>query len=358
MSNDTIKCPKCETVIDLTEILKKKVAKEVEQEFEKRLDSEKKRIKEEAQEDVRNLSARLQLSEKNELELRKQKTDLDARAKSMDLEVQRKIDSERSKIAESIAKDAEELHRAKDAEKDKKIADALAQVEEIKRKMEQGSQQTQGEILELQIEDIIRAEFPFDMIEPVAKGVKGGDILQTVRGRDGEEAGKILWELKRTKGFSEGWLAKMKNDARTCKASICILATETMPTGVQQFAMIDGVWVTTIPACVPLSRALRFGLTQVARERVMQSGRKEKAEIMYDYLIGQEFKGRVEAIIDGYQRMKGDLESERVVMEKIWAKREKQINLITFNLAGMHGEMEALAGDAIPSVKLLELEAK
>ena len=122
--------------------------------------------------------------------------------------------------------------------------------------------------------------------------------------------------------------------------------------------MIDGVWVTPIRDCVPLSRALRFGLTQVAQEKLMQSGRKEKADLMYDYLTGIEFKGRIEAIVEGYRSMKEDLESERRAMEKIWAKREKQINMITFNLAGMHGEFQALAGDALPNIKPLQLEAQ
>lgn len=358
MSNDTIKCPKCETVIDLTDILKKRIAKEVEKEYEKKITESMDAVRNASRQELQALQLQLDRANNNELTLRKQKTELEQRAKDIDLEVQRKLDEEKTKIEARTADRLVETYRLKDAEKDKKISDALAQVEDLKRKMEQGSQQTQGEVLELQIEDIIRAEFPFDMIEPVAKGVKGGDILHTVRGRNGEEAGKILWELKRTKSFSEGWLVKMKNDARACKASICILATETMPVGQEHFTMMDGVWVTPIKDCVALSRALRFGLTQVAQEKLMQSGRKEKADLMYDYLTGIEFKGRIEAIVEGYRGMKEDLESERRAMEKIWAKREKQINMITFNLAGMHGEFQALAGDALPNIKPLQLEAQ
>lgn len=356
MTNDTIKCPKCETVIDLTDILKKKVAAEVQQEFERKTAVAMDAVRSASRQELEAMQKELSLAQKNELELRKQKTDLDNRVKNIELEVQRKIDSERGKIAEAVARDAEDLHRVKDAEKDKKIADALRQVEEIKRKMEQGSQQLQGEILELELEEVLRLEFPWDIVEPVAKGVKGGDILQTVKSRTGEEAGKMLYELKRTKAFSEGWLTKMKSDARSAKASILILATETMPAGMVQFGMVDGVWVTPVKDCVPLARSLRFGITQVARERLMQSGKKEKAEIMYDYLIGDEFKGRIEAMVESYKTLKEDLETEKRAMEKIWARREKQINQVTFTIAGMHGEIQALAGDSLPNVKLLELD--
>ena len=353
--SEMIKCPECGSSIDISKALSKNIEANLETELRKRLDDQKKRLQKENDAEVNRLLGELQTAHENELNLRKQANFLAERERSLDLEVARKMDEERVKVAEKTAKEIQESHRLKDAEKDRKISDALSQVEDLKRRIEQGSQQSQGEILEVEIEEIIRAEFPFDAIEPVAKGVKGGDIVQTVRSKDGEEAGKILWEMKRTKSFSEGWISKLKADARLVKASICILATETMPSGMESFGMVEGVWVTPLKDCVPLSRSLRFGLTQVARERLMQSGKKEKAEVMYDYLIGVEFKGRIEALVEAYKTMKEDLESERRSMEKIWAKREKQINQITFNLAGMHGEMEALAGDSLPNVKLLEM---
>lgn len=359
--SEVINCPECGFAIELDKALAKKLEANLDKEYKIKLGNALHKAieetKKDAEKELGSLRVQLDLANSNELALRKQKTELEQKAKDIDLEVQRRLDREKEILEARVGDRVAESYRLKDAEKDKKLADALAQAEEMKRKIEMGSQQSQGEVLEVELETIIRAEFPFDAIEPVAKGVKGGDILHIVRSKEGEEAGKILWEMKRTKSFSESWIAKLKNDARSCKASICILATETMPSGIEHFHMYEGVWITPLKDCVPLSRALRFGLTQVAREKIMQSGRKEKAEVMYDYLISQEFKGRIEAIVEGYRGMKEDLESERRAMEKIWAKREKQINLITFNLAGMHGEMEALAGDSLPNVKLLEMES-
>lgn len=353
--SEMIKCPECNASIDISKALSKNIEANLEVELKKRVAIEKGKIIKEANESILSLQEKLDTANANELNLRKQKTEIEQKAKDIELDVQRRLEEEKGKLEARIADRMAQDYELNMREKDKKLADTLSQVENLKRKIEQGSQQSQGEILEVEIEDIIRVEFPFDAIEPVTKGVKGGDIVQTVRSKDGEEAGRIIWELKRTKSFSESWIAKLKADARLVKASVCILATETMPNGMEHFGMVEGVWITPLKDCIPLSRALRFGLTQVAREKQMQSGRRDKAEIMYDYLIGIEFKGRIEAIVEGYWGMKEDLESERRAMEKIWAKREKQINQITFNLAGMHGEMEALAGDSLPNVKLLEM---
>lgn len=354
--SEIIKCPSCGEEFEPDKALAKKLEANLDREYKIKLGKAIEETKKEAEIENSNLRIQLDAIKQNELSLRKQKNELEQKSKDIDLEVQRKLDEEKEKLETRVGDRIAESYRLKDAEKDRKLAEALAQAEEMKRKIEMGSQQAQGEVLEVELETIIRAEFPFDAIEPVAKGVKGGDILHTVRSKDGEEAGRIIWELKRTKSFSEGWIAKLKNDARACKASVCILATETMPNDTDHFHMHEGVWITPLRDCVPLARALRFGLTQVAREKMMQGGRKEKAELIYDYLIGIEFRGRIEAIVEGYKNMKEDLESERRAMEKIWAKRSKQIDQITFNLAGMYGEMSALTNDNVPVISLLELK--
>jgi len=300
------------------------------------------------------------LSEANEKELafRKEKRDLEEREKNLKLEVERTLDRERDIIIEKAARDADAVHQRADGEKDKKIADALNQVEELKRKMTQGSSQTQGEIFELKMEETLRVEFPFDTIEEIAKGIKGGDILVTVKTKAGVEVGCILLELKRTKAFSESWLQKLRSDARAAKADLCMLVTETLPADIESFAEMNGVWVCSIQNCIPLAHALREILLRVARERSMQSGKKDKAAMIYEYIISVEFRNRLEAIVEYFRGMKGDLDSERRAMEKIWAKREKSIGQVLLQVAGMHGDLEALAGSALPQIKILELPQK
>jgi hypothetical protein len=225
----------------------------------------------------------------------------------------------------------------------------------MKKKMTQGSMQTQGDVLEVDIEERLKREFPTDEISPVSTGVKGGDIQQQVRSRSGAEAGLILWECKRTKGWSSGWIPKLKSDGRNCKASICLLVSETLPEEIDTFGQMEGVWVSSLKMCIPLAHALRHILLEVAQEKSLQVGRLDKAELVFEYMTGPEFKGRLEAILEAYKNMLEDLESEKRAMEKIWSKREKQIRQVTTNLSGMHGDLAGISAGALPSIKLLEL---
>ena len=298
---------------------------------------------------------RLEEAEKQELELRKQRRNLEDREKSLKLELERRLDGERQKITEQITKDIDEAHRLKDAEKEKKLSDMMRQIEDLKRKAEQGSQKMQGEILEIELEEALRKEFPFDIIEPIAPGIKGGDIVQIIKTQSGRECGKILWETKRTKNWSDSWIQKLKSDQRNIKADIAVLVSEALPEGFKQFREINGVWVTDIQSALSLSLALRVVLNQVARERAIQTGKKEKMELVYNYLTGIEFKNRIEAIIEAFRIMKEDLDSERRSMERVWAKREKHIQQVLLNIAGMHGDLEGMAGSSLPAIKMLEL---
>jgi hypothetical protein len=249
----------------------------------------------------------------------------------------------------------EEQHKLKDAEKDKKLYDALKQVDELKRKMEQGSQQTQGDVLELEIEEMFKREFPFDVIEAVSTGVRGGDIIQTVWTQSGRTCGIILWETKRVKNWSESWIAKLKDDQGDAKADLAVLVSEALPQGFHHFRQINGVWVTDIPSALSLAIALRMVLIQTANAKEIEIGKDDKKDLIYRYVTGPEFRNRVTAIIEGFRAMKEDLESERRAMQKIWASREKQIERIISNTAGMHGDLEGLAGTALPQIKILEL---
>ena len=370
MTKETIKCPECGEVIELSEAISHDIEVRLKQQYENEIGKTKKAIEEKAKKEaqeslnikISDLNEQLEEKTKNlkeaqrqELELRKRQRELEEKEEKLELELSRKIDAERQKIIQKTSKEFEETHRLKDAEKDKQLDDMKKQIDELKRKSEQGSQQMQGEVLELELEESLKEEFPFDVIEPVAKGVKGGDIIQTVKTQSGRICGKILWETKRTKNWSETWIQKLKDDQRDAKADLAILASESLPKGLQHFRLISGVWVTDILSAVSLALALRVVLIQVARERVTQVGKKEKMELAYNYLTGQEFRNRVEAIVESFTAMKMDLEAERRAMLKIWAKREKQMERVISNAAGMHGDLQEIAGSSLPAIKMLEL---
>ena len=353
--SEVINCPECGYAIELDKAMAKKAAVGMEKEIARRVANAKQQAEAEADEEIGSLLRKLEEANKNELNLRKQKTELEQRAKDIDLEVQRKLDHEKELLEARVGDRIAESWRAKDAEKDKKLTDTLAQVEDLKRRMEQGSQQAQGETFEAELEDMLRTQFPLDVIDPVSPGVKGGDILQTVKTKTGVECGRILWEIKRTKTWLEAWIAKIKSDARNAKADVCLIATEALPKQVDMFGEHEGVWVSSPGSCLTLAYALRQGLLRAAREKYMQAGKKDKAVLVYEYFTGQEFRGRVEAIIESYRAMKSDLDSERRGMEKVWAKREKQILMVTSSLSGMHGEIEAIAAGEMPAIPALQL---
>lgn len=298
---------------------------------------------------------KLQTSQQAELELRKRTRELENKEKNLELELNRKLDEERKRIQEDVAKDLDERHRLKDAEKDKQLADMRNKIDDLQRKAEQASQQSQGEVLELELEDLLKSEFPLDDIEPVAKGVRGADVLQVVKNQLGKVCGKILWETKRTKNWSDSWIQKLKDDQREAKADISVIISEALPDGMDHFKQLSGVWVSDISSALCLAAALRALLIQVARANSAQDGKNEKMEIMYNYLIGPEFRNRVEAIVESFVAMKADLDTEKRATQKIWAKREKQIENVIAHIGGMHGDLQGIAGASLPSIKVLEL---
>ena len=410
MSQDSIKCPKCGTSIPLSEALShdieeharqkyenqlaegkkqfnailkqketeyasklataKKDLSEKELELEDRVKKEKAAIESKAKKQaeeavsteladlksrVADNSKKLKEAQDNELALRKKQRDLEEKEKSLELELARRIDEECKKVEESAFKRFREEHNLKDAEKDKKLADALKQAEEFKRKLEQGSQQAQGEVLELELEDLFKREFPFDVIEAVSKGVRGGDILQTVKTQSGRVCGKILWETKRTKNWSDSWIQKLKDDQGDAKADLAVIVSETLPAGFHHFRQLNGVWVTDIASAFSLSLALRVVLVQVATAKEIETSKDDKKDLIYRYVAGPEFRNRVTTIIDGFRSMKEELEAEKRAIQRIWEKREKQIERIISNTAGMYGDLEGLAGASLPPIKILEL---
>jgi len=293
---------------------------------------------------------------RQELGLRKQQRELKEKTESLELEMARKMDEFRDKIIEEAQKKADEDYRLKGLEKDKKISDMTAQIEELKRKAEQGSQQTQGEVVELELESFLKSTFPLDEIVPVGKGVTGADVIQTVKNQLGQTCGTIIWESKQTKAWTEGWVTKLKDDQRTAKADIAIIMTAVLPKQVDSFGPYNGVWVTDYASAIGLATALRTGLEEVAMARLSAVGKNEKMEAIYNYLAGTEFRQKVEAIVEAFKMMQEDLDKEKKSTIAYWAKREKQIERVVFNTASMYGDLQGIIGASLPQIEALEMK--
>ncbi len=294
-------------------------------------------------------------AQKVQAEFLRKERELDDAKRAMDLTIQQKIsaglDSERAKAK----LEAEETLKLRVSEKDQIIASMQNTIEELKRKSEQGSQQLQGEVLELELENLLRAKFPFDSVEPVPKGEFGGDLVQRVISTSGSPCGTILWEMKRTKNWSDGWIGKLREDQRRAKADVAIIVSTALPKGVLTFDQVDGVWVADFKCAVPIALMLRQLLIDVATARVIGEGQQSKMELVYDYLTGPRFRQRVEAIVEKFSEMQSDLDRERKAMMKMWAKREGQIDGVLASTAGMYGDLQGIAGKALREIEGFEL---
>ena len=371
--NETIKCPNCDELFELSEAISYDIEKRIKKKHEIEIEEKRKAFEEKAKKDAYE-SVTLELSDlreqleekttnlkearKQELELLKKQRELQEKEENQELELTRKLEEGRQKILEKATGEFEEKHRLKDAEKEKQLNDMKKQIDELKRKSEQGSQQTQGEVLELDLENILKKSFTHDNIEPVPKGIKGADVLHKVHSPSGQFCGTIVWETKRTKAWSDKWIAKIKEDQRRVKGEIAVILTTVLPKDVRSFAHINGIWVTDYSSMVGLATAIRMGLIEVAKTKQAAVGKKEKMEVVYNYLSGSDFKQKVEAIVEAFKAMKEDLEKEKKAFSKSWAKREKQLELVITNTAGMYGDIHGIIGTSLPEIKLLEIESE
>lgn len=301
-------------------------------------------------------NTKLAEAQKAQADLIKKQRELDDAKRELELTVEKRVQGGLDEVRTQAKRDAEDGMRLKVAEKDQTIASMQKNIEELKQKAEQGSQQLQGEVQELELENMLRAKFPFDVIEPVAKGEFGGDALQRVNSQSGIASGSILWESKRTKSWSDGWLSKLREDQRTAKADVSIIVTQALPKGVETFDLIDGVWVTTPRAALPVATMLRQGLLQVSQTRALSEGQHTKTEMVYQYLTGARFKQRVEAIVEAFSTMQEDLDKERKVITKQWAKRSEQIERVMSSTAGMYGDLQGIAGKSLQEIEGLSLQ--
>ena len=374
MAEQFIVCPHCGKKILLTEAISHQIREELIRDFEK--DAEKtlqekikkveKAAKRKAQDAVTTDLADLkeQVAEKDrklaevqqvELELRKARRKLEDEKRTFELDMARKLDGARKKIEEEASRRLMEQQRFKDAEKEKLIKDMRKQIGILKRKAEIGSQQMQGEVMEIGLEELLRSSFSSDEIIAVPKGIKGADIIQKVHDETGRYCGSIVWETKRTKAWSGGWIQKLKDDQRELRAEVAAIVTEVLPKDVNGFGCVSGVWVLGYSLVGGVASALRHGLLDVAQTILARRGKEEETELLYSYLSGPQFRQRVEAIVETFSAMKEELDKEKRAINKIWAKREKQIERVIGNTVGMYGDLEGII--SLPQIESLELKA-
>ncbi len=398
----TIQCPECNAQIDVNDILrhqiedamrkefnakeeelKKKMAdfeakKERENElFQERLEKEKKevtkaieeKVKRELTEESKDQYEAMQkeLSEKSEKikELHKKDAEI-SRLQREKSEMEDTIKAEQERLfnqkikqeQERITKMVEDSSEFKYKELEMKFEAQKRLTEEMKRKQEQGSMQMQGEVLELAIEEWLANQYPLDTIDEIKKGATGADCLQIVNTRETQNCGTIYYESKRTKSFQPAWIEKFKNDIREKNATIGVLVTEVMPADMDRMGMRDGIWICTFDEFKGLSTVLRQSLIQLSRAIVTQENKGDKMEMLYDFLTSNEFKLQIEGIVEGFTQMQDDLKREKNAMKTMWRKREKQIDKVISNTVHMYGSIRGIAGNAIGTVKALELESE
>ena len=286
--------------------------------------------------------------------IRKQR-ELDDAKREIDLTVEKRVEASLGNVRDQAKKEGADEQKLKLLEQEKTMSSMRQQIEELKRRSEQGSQQLQGEVQELELESILRERFTQDSIEPVPKGEHGGDILHRVMSPRGQLCGTILWEAKRTKSWSDGWLPKLRDDQRAAKAEIALIVSHVLPKNTDTFEFISGVWVAKPKYTVPLAMALRYSLIELAGARQSNAGQQTKTEILYQYLTGSRFRQRIEAIVEKFSDMREDLDKERKTMTKAWAKREVQISGVMESVAGMYGDMQGIAGKTLKEIEGLNL---
>ena len=294
-------------------------------------------------------------AQKAQADVMRRQRELDDARREMELTIERQVQAGLAAVREKAKQEAEDGLRRRVIEKEEQIASMQRQIDELKRKAEQGSQQLQGEAQELQLESLLRTKFPRDLIEPVPKGEFGGDVLQRVMGPLDQACGTMLWEAKQTRNWSDGWLAKLRDDQRKAKAEIALIVSTALPRGVHTFDQIDGVWVTDARCAVPVAIALRQSLIELAAARQASAGQQSKMELVYQYLTGPRFRQRLEAIVDKFSDMQSDLDKERRTMTRLWAKREQQIRGVIESTAGMYGDLQGIAGKALEEIEGIDL---
>ena len=331
VADSTIGCPSCGARIELTEALEKQLAEQ---------------------------QTRLKAAQAQELSLLEKQRLLEEKTESLELDVARRIGEERQKIAEQAGKRAAQEQQLKMREKEDLIKSLESKLGDLQRKIELGSQERQGEALEGQMQELLERSFPVDDFAEIKKGARGADLLQTVRNAAGSACGTILWETKNTQEFQRSWIEKLKKDQQEAGADVAVIMTVTLPKALEQFGMMEEVWITDYRSAVGLATALRMGLLDVARQKRVSAGQENLKDVVYQYVTGQEFALHIKAVVTAFGQMQGQLDREKRAMQRIWKEREKQIAVVLDNVIGMRGSLEGLVGirKHLPNIDSLTLE--
>mgnify|MGYP000126629730 CR=1 FL=1 len=327
--------------------IKEQVQRSIASDFEVKL-----KIAEEAN---REKEEKLKIARQKELEFLQKEQQLKNREAELDIQVQKILQQERVGIEEQIRKQEHEKNHLKLRELEIQLDAQKKLADEMKRKAEQGSQQLQGEAQELFLEEILRTNFPFDRVTEVSKGVEGADCVLVINTPREAEVGKIIFESKRAKGWSNLWIEKLKKDMRAQNAELAILVSQIYPKGMECFGEKDGVWICNAKEVVALTHALRNAIIRIAETKKFHENTGEKMQMLYSYLTGTEFRQQMETIVEGFMSLRSSIVKERVQMEKIWKEREKQIEKVLLSTSGMYGSVKGIAGAAIEDIPQLTL---
>lgn len=363
----TLICPNCKKPISIDQALRSELEDQIKQkirdEFNQKYVSLKLQLSEQSKKEKLELEEQLSKNKKeietfreNELILRKKTWELEEKEKNLELEKQRQIDEERKNIQEKTETEMTEKFHLKEKEKDKMIESLKKSLDEAQRKASVGSQQLQGEVMELELEEILKREFPIDEMSEVKKGIRGADLIQLVKDQIGRDAGKIIWESKRTKTFTEEWILKLKEDMREAKADISVIVTTVLPAGSKFFTQKDGVYITGFDCVLQVACILRKSLLDIAQTKALSVGKNEKIESLYRYITSSEFAQRIDSMLETYSKMQQTLDKEKMIMQKIWAQREKEIDRLKNNTLSMHGSLSGLIDEPMAGIKSLEFE--
>lgn len=412
MANQTsIQCPNCGTSIDVNDILKHQLEDSIRSEFQAKANTQAKelalknealdkakaefeakkkqenelfveRLEKEAKAAEKEITAKLKAKLEEESKDRLAEMEKELTEKSTKLRELSKMEGEIAKLQreklemkdaieaaaqkqlnetltverEKIRKQVDDKNELKFAALQKQLEDQKKLTEEMKRKQEQGSMQLQGEVMELAIEEYLVTSFPLDTIDEIKKGANGADCLQVVNTRELQNCGSIYYESKRTKVFQPAWIEKFKNDIRVKKANLGVLVTEVLPSGMDRMGLKDGIWICTFEEFKGLSGVLRQSLIQISQAMQSQENKGDKMAMLYDFLTSNEFHLQMEGIVEGFTQMQTDLNAEKRSMQRIWSQREKQIDKVIANAINMYGSIRGIAGNAVQTIKALELE--
>jgi hypothetical protein len=354
-----IRCPSCRCEFELSDVLRAELEAQVRADVGKQFAKELERARAQDREALEEAQAKIASMAEREADLLKKQRQVADRERELALETERRVATEVAKVRateEKLARERTELQqeqqRLRDEEHRQQIDGLQKTIAELTRKAQQGSQQVQGEAQEVVLHDVLTSAFPADAVDDVPKGHNGADLVQTVRAVDGRLCGSIVWESKRTKAWSDGWLPKLREDQRRAGGACAVLVTQTLPGDVRHFALKDGVWICAPAYAVPLATVLRAGLIDVALAKRAAEGSGQKMQLLYDYMTGTEFRNRVTGLVDAFNDMQADHESEKRSTLTRWKRRDKIIERALQNIAALCGDLQGISGrqlqDLIP----------